>query len=289
MKSSKLVLGGAQFGMSYGVTNINGAPTDQALKVLLDSAHDADIGLIDTAPAYGESEVVLGRLGAGQKFGFITKTLASGSVLDVDTMTAQFRRSLSRLQQQAIYGLLFHDADVLASSAGDALFTAARRMKDDGLVEKLGISVYNADQIDAVLAKHEIDLVQLPINLLDKRLVVSGALDRLKDRGIEIHARSAFLQGVLLSKPEDLPEKVAKLRPYIENLRKRLVDLTLSPVQACLGFLNAMESIDRIVVGVTSASELAEIVLAMKSSVQCTTFSDLAIDDACLLDPRYWG
>jgi aryl-alcohol dehydrogenase-like predicted oxidoreductase len=289
LKSNKLVLGGAQFGMSYGVTNINGAPTDQTLRALLDRARDAGIGLIDTAPAYGESEVVLGRLGAGQSFGFITKTLASGSAPDEATMVSQFHRSLSRLHQQAIHGLLFHDADVLASDAGTTLFVAARRLKDDGLVEKLGVSVYNSDQIDAVLAKYDIDLVQLPINLLDNRLVVSGALDRLKDRGVEVHARSAFLQGVLLSTPEDLPEKVAKLRPYVRKFRERLTELTLSPVHACLGFLQSMESIDRIVVGVTSASELAEILLAMESSIQSNTFGDLAIDDSSLLDPRYWG
>jgi aryl-alcohol dehydrogenase-like predicted oxidoreductase len=289
LKLNKFVLGGAQFGMNYGVTNINGAPTDHTLLALLDRARDAGIGLIDTAPAYGESEAVLGRLGAGKSFGFITKTLAGGSVPDEATLVSQFHRSISRLHQQSIHGLLFHDADVLASDVGTTLFEAACRLKDDGLVEKLGVSVYSSDQIDAVLAKYEIDLVQLPINLLDNRLVVSGVLDRLKDRGVEVHARSAFLQGVLLSPPEDLPEKVAKLRPYVKKFRERLADLNLSPVHACLGFLQSMDSIDRIVVGVTSASELAEILLAMESSIQSNVFGDLAINDASLLDPRYWG
>ena len=224
MNSRKLVLGGAQFGMSYGVTNTTGKPTDQVSRALLDVAHDAGIDMIDTAPAYGESEVVLGRLDAGTRFRFITKILASGSVPDVKAMVSQFHRSLSRLRQKTITGMLFHDADLLASDAGNALFEAARGLKEEGLVDKLGVSVYSTEQIDAVLAKFEIDLVQLPINLLDKRLVVSGALDRLKDRGVEVHARSAFLQGVLLTEPENLPEKVVKLRPYINNFRKRLAE-----------------------------------------------------------------
>lgn len=289
MKSEKLVLGSAQFGMSYGVTNLNGVPTAPALQALLERARNAGIGLIDTSPAYGESEVVLGRLGAGQSFGFITKTLASGSSPDVASMVSQVHRSVSHLRQQAIYGLLFHNADILASDAGTTLFDAARQLKDDGLVKKLGVSVYNADQIETVLTRYEIDLVQLPINLLDKRLIVSGALDRLKNRGVEVHARSAFLQGVLLSTPGELPERVAKLRPYVEKFRERLAELTLSPVQACLGFLDSMESIDRIVVGVTTASELTEILSAMESSAQCNSFGDLAIDDPNLLDPRFWG
>lgn len=288
MKSDKLVLGGAQFGMSYGVTNANGTPTEQSLHDLLDSARDAGIGMIDTAPAYGESEIVLGRLGAGQSFDFITKTLASGNSPDVDFMVSQFHRSLSRLRKQKIYGLLFHNADILTSHAGTILFDAARQLKDVGRVEKLGVSVYNADQIDTLLAKYEIDLVQLPINLLDKRLVVSGALDRLKNRGVEVHARSAFLQGVLLSIPDELPQRVAKLRPYIERFRERLGELALSPLQACLGFLDSLESIDRIVVGITTTSELTEILLAMENLAPCDNFRDLAIDDPSLIDPRLW-
>lgn len=274
--------------MPYGVTNTKGAPTDQVSQALLDTAHDSGIDMIDTAPAYGESEVVLGRLDAGTRFRFITKTLASGSVPDVKAMVSQFHRSLSRLRQKTITGMLFHDADLLASDAGNALFEAARGLKEEGLVQRLGVSVYSTEQIDAVLAKFEIDLVQLPINLLDKRLLVSGALDRLKDRGIEVHARSAFLQGVLLTEPENLPEKVVKLRPYINNFRKRLAELNLSPLQGCLGFLQSMESIDRIVVGVTSASELKEILASMDCTVRANAFSDLAIEDASLLDPRFW-
>ena len=288
MKSGKLVLGGAQFGMPYGVTNTNGTPTDQISRALLDVAYDAGIDMIDTAPAYGESEVVLGRLNAGTRFSFITKTLASGGAPDVKAMVSQFHRSLSRLRQQTITGMLFHDADLLVSDAGNVLFEAALGFKRDGLVEKLGVSVYSTEQIDALLAKFEIDLVQLPINLLDKRLIVSGALDRLKNRGIEVHARSAFLQGVLLSTPENLPEKVARLRPYIYQYRKRLAELNLSPVQGCLGFLQSMESIDRIVVGVTSVSELKEILAGIDCTVTCNAFSDLAIEDASLIDPRFW-
>ena len=288
MTVEKLALGGAQFGMPYGVTNTAGMPKETTLKALLDKARGAGIDLIDTAPAYGESEAVLGRLGAGEYFGFITKTLGGGSVPDVDTMVSQVHDSLSRLRQPAIEGLLFHDADILSSDAGYALFDAAHELKDNGLFAKLGVSVYNSDQIDAVIARFDIDLVQLPINLLDNRLLVSGALDRLKDRGVEVHARSAFLQGVLLSPPEDLPAKVAKLRPLVKKFRARLAELTLSPVEACLGVLLSMNSIDRIVVGVTSASELTEILSTMDLTVPWDAFRDVAIGDASLVDPRFW-
>lgn len=274
--------------MPYGATNLTGVPTDKVLRELLRQACNADISLIDTAPAYGNSEIVLGRLRAGENFDFITKTLTRGAMPDVATMVTEFHRSLRRLRKPAIKGLLFHDAEILTSTAGTALFDGARQLKDDGLVQKLGVSVYSTKQIDAVLGKFDVDMVQLPINLFDQRLLVSGALNRLKDRGVEIHARSAFLQGVMLSTPEQLPRKVAMFSPFINKFRERISELKLSPVEACLGFLLSIEAIDHIVVGVTSALELAEVLLALESTVQSDTFSDLAIDNPYLVDPRFW-
>ena len=169
------------------------------------------------------------------------------------------------------------------------MFQEASRLKADGYFSKLGVSVYSADQIDAILAQFEVDVVQLPINPLDKRLLVNGALDLLKSHGVEVHARSAFLQGVLLTDPTKLPEKMAKLRPVVARFHQKLEGMQLSPLEACLGFLGAMDKIDRIVVGVTTTGELEEILAALHVTVPWDAFIDVAIDDAELLDPRFWS
>lgn len=289
MTAGKLVLGGAQFGMAYGLTNTAGMPSKASMKALLDVASTAGIDLIDTAPAYGESEKMLGQLQAGERFGIVTKALHRGTTASTATLTAQLQGSLARLKQPAIEGLLFHEADVLLSDSGQALFDEASRLKADGLFSKIGVSVYDAEQIDAVMARYSIDIVQLPINLLDKRLLLTSALDRLKSRGVEVHARSVFLQGVLLADPRKLPAKVTKLRPAVLRFHQKLDGMDLSPLQACLGFLNGMDTIDRIIVGVTTQAELEEILTALHTIVPSTAFADIAIDDPELLDPRFWS
>lgn len=289
MSAGGLVLGGAQFGMPYGITNEAGMPDEGSIRSLLKKAHNAGVRLIDTAPAYGESESVLGRVGAAEGFGLMTKVLAGASEPDLTRMYHEVRSSLETLKTSSLEAVSFHSADVLLAPGGQALFDAARRMRDSGLYRKVGVSVYDSTQIDAVLSKCDIDMVQLPINVLDKRMITSGALDRLMDRGIEIHARSAFLQGVLLASLDDLPIKLEKLRPVLQSFRSRLAEMSLSPLEACLGVLRSMPAVDYVVVGVNSVTELEGVLAANDVVVPWDAFLDLAIEDCYLLDPRLWG
>ncbi|QBK30789.1 aldo/keto reductase [Roseitalea porphyridii] len=289
MIAAKLALGGAQFGMAYGITNTVGQPSETSLKTLLDMASKAGVDLIDTAPSYGESEAILGRLSAGDRFRIVTKTLPSGSAANVSAMLDQVRNSLTDLKQDAVEGLLFHNADVLTTKDGEKLYHAAHRLKMEGIVSKLGASVYDTVQVDELLQGFDLDLVQVPMNLLDMRLIVSGALDRLKASGVEVHARSAFLQGILLSDPDHIPERARKLRPVVRQLHSRLAEMRLSPLEACLGYLASLDEIDRIVVGVVSPSELSEILSVPDRHVSAALFADIATDDAELLDPRFWS
>ena len=57
----KLSLGTAQFGSNYGISNQYGRPKEIEAYEILKIAHDIGIKYIDTAPAYGESEQIIGR------------------------------------------------------------------------------------------------------------------------------------------------------------------------------------------------------------------------------------
>src|SRR5262249_17350751 len=157
---------------------------------------------IDTAPLYGGSEESLGRaLRAGDAFAIVTKTpwFGPGGVpANAEALTSAFQASLDRLRQERVYGLLVHRASDLLGPEGDDLFEAMRRLKQLGRVAKIGVSIYDARELEGVLARHQPDLVQLPLNVLDQRLLAGGQITRLKSAGVEIHARSAFLQGLLL-------------------------------------------------------------------------------------------
>ena len=131
-----------------------------------------------------------------------------------------------------LYGLLAHDAKDLLGTTGDAIWQTMEELRAEQRVVRVGASVYNGGQIDAMLQRYPIDLVQLPLSVLDQRLIQSGHLDRLAERNIEVHVRSVFLQGALLMSPDRLPPHLAGLRPCLEQISERAAVLGISPLQA---------------------------------------------------------
>jgi aryl-alcohol dehydrogenase-like predicted oxidoreductase len=271
--------------MGYGVTNVHGAvPEEQIVQMLLSMASALPDTMIDTAPAYGQSESVLGRClkRSGIRAVVVTKTRPQEH-----EVREAFFGSLANLQLDRVYGLLDHNASNLLGAQGDAVYAEMKSLREEGLVERIGASVYNAEQLDVLIARYDIDLIQLPFSLLDQRLAVSGHLRRLKALGIEIHARSVFLQGVLLTEPGKQPEHLRELERPIRILFERARDAGVSPLKAALGFVLAQSEIDRVVVGATSVAEFEEILAAAEPCV-LENSEALAINERRLVDPSLW-
>jgi aryl-alcohol dehydrogenase-like predicted oxidoreductase len=289
----KLGLGAVQFGMAYGVSNRAGrTPQDEVGKILALAAASG-IDLVDTAPGYGDSEAALGHAGAAaQAFRVVTKTpgfdAAPLTARDADHLERTLHASLDRLQQGSVYGLLVHNADNLIGPGGDLLMARMAAMKAAGLVEKIGVSVYHAGQIDALLAQGEIDLIQLPISLLDQRLLHSGHLARLKQRGVEIHARSIFLQGLLLMAPQSLPPFFAPIRGHLQACRDRFDALGVTPLEAALAWVRSVGAIDVALCGVNDSAQLQEICLAASGGAGLDDAERYAVHEERFLNPANW-
>ncbi len=187
----KLGLGTVQFGQPYGVSNTHGQVSAREAAAILTNAAQAGIRLLDTAANYGEAEAVLARLDIAA-FRVVSKTI--GLKLGLDAVIARARQSAAALKADT---LLVHAASDLLGPDGDALWSALHRLRDEGVFRKIGISVYVADDPAALAARFRPDVMQLPFSLLDQRLLANGTLTRLADLGVEIHARSLFLQGLL--------------------------------------------------------------------------------------------
>ena len=188
----RIGLGTAQFGIDYGISNTIGRVPKARIIEILDSALVAGIPVLDTASSYGNSEVLIGNIIASeQPFRIITKTpvLAGQTVVkeDVQIITDSFTRSLERLKRTSLSGLLVHHGKNLMLSGGHYLVEALKELKQTGLVEKIGVSVYSGAEIDQVLTMFTPDIVQLPYNVVDLKLKQSGHLTKLKNLGIEIH------------------------------------------------------------------------------------------------------
>ena len=285
---TKLALGTVQFGMPYGISNTKGVPSADEIKRILARAADAGALVIDTAAAYGASEEALGRtLPLGHAFRIVTKTLkVAGGGTGVVT---DFHKSLAKLGQKSVYGLLVHDAEDLLGPGGDGVFRGLCQLRAEGLVRKIGVSVYSADQIDRVTARYAIDLIQLPFNFLDQRLLKSGHLAKLKAAGVEVHARSVFLQGALLMPLAELPSHFDSVRPHLARIHDEAARAGHSLLELALGFVLGQQTIDQAVVGVCSENQLVEILAAAKKAgTGSMDFSSYSWNEERILNPALW-
>jgi aryl-alcohol dehydrogenase-like predicted oxidoreductase len=291
----KLGLGTVQFGTDYGVSNKLGQTDPAEVSQILEFAADCGIRYLDTSPAYGNSESVLGKyLKPSHQFRIVTKTDKIGKLRiddrDVELVLATFRRSLQNLNQKSVYGLLVHHPDDLLEEGGGKLFQALESLKTEGLVKKIGVSVYDRTQIEKLLDKYLIDLIQVPLNVFDQRLLKHDYLGMIKSQGLEIHVRSVFLQGILLMSKEELPIHLSGFSPYLQKWEKTLNLYGLSPLQAAICFVSNLPNVDRILIGVNNINQLIEIVNISYQQILSQDDTDrLAVQDINLINPSLWN
>jgi aryl-alcohol dehydrogenase-like predicted oxidoreductase len=199
--------------------------------------------------------------------------------------------SLHRLGRASVYGLLLHRAPDLTGPDGPALVRVLQALKGDGLVRKIGVSVYAPAELDAVVPVCQPDLVQAPFNLVNRRLASSGWLDQLHGEGVEVHVRSAFLQGLLLMPRAGIPPKFHRWSALWGRWHAWQAEHDISAVQACLAFPLSFKQIDRAVVGVDTAAQLEQLIKAeaKASAMPRAGLPDLACDDEQLINPSLWN
>lgn len=287
---NRLALGTVQFGLSYGIANQTGQADEATAMTMLDLAAKAGIDTLDTAIAYGSSETTLGRIGV-QSFNIITKLppTKEGEKLEKAWVIDNLQKSLLRLQVSQVHGLLLHRSELLLEPAGLILYEALQELKDEGLVKKIGISAYNPNEVTKITKHYKIDLIQMPFNLLDQRLLQSGCLDKLKSEGVEVHVRSAFLQGLLLMQKQYRPEKFSKWSAIWTQWHDWLDSNKVSALRACLSYPLAFPEIDRIVVGADSVLQLQEIIEASNHPIPLVDLPNLVCHDEALINPSHWS
>ncbi len=285
---SRLALGTVQFGIPYGVSNQQGQASLGMATEILKYAWAAGVNTLDTAIAYGNSEDRLGKIGV-ESWQVISKLpeLPIGTTNVLNWVEKSVDGSLQRLQIPRLYGLLLHRPQQLLGSEGRALYDALNALKKKGLVDKIGVSIYEPNELEALCARFSFDLVQTPFNVLDRRLERSGWLTRLKEKGIEIHVRSIFLQGLLMMSPSARPIYFERWHPFWEQWEQWLTDTGLTSLQACLGYVLSKTEIDRVVVGVDCLSQLQEI-LAATAGEWKNPSDKLCCDDPDLINPARW-
>lgn len=285
-------IGAAQFGMSYGRFNTQGMPSQSDVGNILIAARNFGLSLIDTAHEYGASQSVLGLCAEeARHFAMTTKTPrlpANFTAADAQTLGATLRAALGTLRRASVDGLMVHNSDELLAPGGGQVYEQLLALKDAGLVQKIGVSAYTGEVAEQIADRFPIDLVQLPINWLDRRLIESGALRRLNEKGIEIHARSAFLQGLLLADPATLPANFDSVRSVLTAFRDNCTQAGVSPAHAALHHLLGIPEITRIIVGVESIEQLNELFGSFPPP-PTINFAGFSCNDVRILNPVLWN
>lgn len=286
----RLAIGTAQFGLIYGISNRRGQVSIDAARAILRHAEASGLNTLDTAMAYGDSEQRLGEAGVSQ-WQVVSKlpSIPDGCSDIADWVGALVSASLQRMQIRQLHGLLMHRPEQLLGTQGEALFKALTQLKNEERVQKIGVSIYAPEELDALCTRFDFDIVQAPFNPLDRRLIDSGWLNRLSRQGTEVHVRSVFLQGLLLMQEGARPKKFNRWQGLWGRWQQWLAESKLTPLQACLRYALAQPEIERVVVGVESEAQLKEILLAAEGDIPAVPAELNCCNDLDLINPSRWG
>ena len=279
---NKIIVGSANFNQKYGVKK-NFIKKNE-IKKLFNLAAKNKIKVIDTSPLYKESEKIIGQIN-NNRFKVISKIPKKPKNIKkkeiVDWLKKSAINSLANLKIKKFECLLLHNANSLLCKNGDEIYKGIRNMKINGFTSKIGVSIYDFSVLDKILKKFKFNLIQAPFNILDQRLVEKGWLKKLKKRKIEVHARSIFLQGILLLKHNQLPKKLIKLSKKLMVWESWLKKNKFNSLQVCLSFVLNQHQLDGIIVGYNNTNQLKQI----KNNF---SLPNLNIKDKKLIDPREW-
>lgn len=293
-----LCLGTTQFGMNYGIVGQKKPSVECAINCL-DYATQNDILTIDTATAYGTAEEVVGAFLAKKTIPreklFICTKLRPNILDEVqekeleNTIRDNLEKSLLTLHTDYVDAYLLHSARY---AHRPEILSALYKMQEKGLARKVGVSVYEPEEAEACFLDGRMGLVQLPYSIFDHRMKEKGILDSQKKHGCEIHARSAFIQGLITLSEEQVPSFLEKAKPIIRSINKICKDTGLSRVDLAMAYVKRESAVSHLVFGIDSLEQLKEDIQAFHNPVPEHLLQEMEQKfqglDANLVMPSLW-
>ena len=284
---NRIILGTAQFGSKYGISNVKGKVGSKEISKILNYAKSKNIDSLDTAIEYGKCEEELSKIDMSS-WNIITKIPAiPNDTIDINShVELQIQKSLKKLKIKNFYALLLHSPMQLIDKKGQVIWETMQNLKEKHFVKKIGFSIYSPDELDILMDNFRPDIIQAPYNIFDNRMESSGWLSKLEKLDIEVHARSVFLQGLLLMESKKRPNKFLVWEKILKNWDSWLKKNNLNPIEGCLSFVLHNKKFKKIIVGVESVNQLSQ--LLDNCSERNLSFPDFNIDDNTLIDPSKW-
>ena len=294
----ELCLGTVQFGMDYGIKGQKQPSVEQAID-MLDYATQNGINTIDTANAYGSAEDVVGaflekKTIARDKL-FIVSKFRPNLLDDVgqdkyyEIMRNNLENTLSRLHTDYLDSYLLHSARYIFD---DEIIDTLNRLKADGLAERVGVSVYEPEEAKKCIERPNVDFMQLPYSIFDQRMEKAGVFEYAKNNNIQIHSRSAFIQGLILMEEDEVPPFLAKAKPIVKKISLLCERHGLSKISLAMNYVKQQSRISHLVFGVDNLEQLKEDIEIFSEDISTDIIDDIAKEftdiEADIVMPSLW-
>jgi aryl-alcohol dehydrogenase-like predicted oxidoreductase len=284
----KFILGTVQMGLNYGINNISGKVSEAESHAILEYAFDNGIKILDSAEAYGNAHEVIGTFHKKQPtktFEVITK-LPHHFDSEIKERVVTY---LQELQVNQLHALLFHSFNSYKNNLKN--FNALLELKAENRIKHIGVSVYTNEEIEAVILDDNVEIIQIPFNLLDNTALRGKVLQRAKAKGKTIHTRSAFLQGLFFKDVNSENNIVQKLSNDLEQLSRIKNKSNISMAQLALNYCLQQQTIDNVLIGVDSKLQLENNLEALNHSISQEIIGEInsiKINNLDLLNPSLW-
>tara|TARA_B100000965_G_scaffold404403_1_gene435038 strand:+ start:815 stop:1696 length:882 start_codon:yes stop_codon:yes gene_type:complete len=289
MTLKKFIIGTAQIGSIYGISNEKKKKLSFIeIKKILKKSKSLGIKDLDTAISYNNDKI-LGKVGV-KSFNINTK-ISIFKFKNKNDITKFYEKkiikSLKNLKIKKFNSILIHNPDELKKDNNSKLiYKSLILLKKKKLFRKIGISIYNFNQLKRLLKYYKFDIIQLPFNVFDQRLIKNNFIEKLHSKKIEIHVRSIFLQGLLLMKNNKINKKFKKWKKAINKWAEYTQDDRLIKLNTCINFVKSNSRISKILIGVNSVKELEEI---NNSKFKCLNLPNFKLSNKNkLINATYW-
>ncbi len=304
MPISKISLGTAQLGMEYGIANVDGKPDFSIAINILDYSWKNGINSFDTSPLYGNSEEIIGsfissRIKRKKNLTIISKLPSVDKKLDFtynnlyNYIVKKIKKSLNKLKLNCIPIYLLHHAPDIYIKDG-LVIKCLNQIKKEGLIKQIGISTYNLKEVKETLKFREIDVIQLPLNIFDQRLIKSGLLKKLNKYGYSIFARSIYLQGLFFLSPEKLPDYLKITKQPLIKLRDLAKEYSIDIAKLAFLYVRDLPEITSLVIGAENINQLANNLKYLDEKPLSSELSKIIIEEFSdqsdkIINPSLWN
>ena len=287
--NSKFILGTVQFGLNYGINNKEGKASEEEVNNILLLASKSGIRILDTAYSYGNAMEQIGDFHKSSDHLFEVNTKFKIEKENVTTISEQLLESLTCLAISSVDTYFYHSFEDYINNPG--ILAELNQLRKKNHLKKIGVSIYNNDEMLNCINNDEIDVIQLPFNLFDNNNLRGDLIREAKKNNKEIHIRSVFLQGLFFMNPANLSLKLTPLAPYLAEIQRIALELDISIAELALAYVKKEPYIDRIIIGVDSAKQLENNFLASVFEMNDYTYNlinRLVVKETMLLNPQNW-